>query len=208
MYTYLITAVAPRLRRHWPETTARRSNSAHNYDAALLLTHTHTLTPERRYQQRRIYTRIALGKNTAMDVVSGESSGGRGQLLLLYPLLFALQGWQVALGASVVVKTAPALLLHEGWLEVEALGSDLRSQRGLFLVGCAMTLMGLMNFRTTVATILEKRRYLAQKQRRASAVAAARGGSGSTAAAAATNGGSVGTAPAVGNASGSGKKGR
>ena len=43
---------------------------------------------QNRYQRRRMYTRIALGKNSAMDVVSGESSGTSGQLLLLYPLLF------------------------------------------------------------------------------------------------------------------------
>lgn len=35
-----------------------------------------------------MYTRIALGKSSAMDVVSGESSGTSGQLLLLYPMLF------------------------------------------------------------------------------------------------------------------------
>ncbi len=40
------------------------------------------------YQRRRMYTRIALGKDTAMAVVSGESSGSTGQLLLLYPMLF------------------------------------------------------------------------------------------------------------------------
>lgn len=44
---------------------------------------------QNRYQRRRMYTRIALGKNSAMDVVSGESSGSSGQLLLLYPLLFS-----------------------------------------------------------------------------------------------------------------------
>eukprot|EP00882_Tetradesmus_deserticola_P033437 GHRQ01038201.1.p1 GENE.GHRQ01038201.1~~GHRQ01038201.1.p1 ORF type:complete len:172 (+),score=42.43 GHRQ01038201.1:112-627(+) len=44
---------------------------------------------QNRYQKRRMYTRIALGKNSAMDVVSGESSGSAGQLLLLYPLLFS-----------------------------------------------------------------------------------------------------------------------
>ena len=43
---------------------------------------------QNRYQRRRMYTRIALGKNSAMDVVGGESSGGKGQLLLLYPMLF------------------------------------------------------------------------------------------------------------------------
>ena len=44
------------------------------------------------YQRRRMYTRIALGKNNAMDVVSGESSGSSGQLLLLYPLLLGKWG--------------------------------------------------------------------------------------------------------------------
>ncbi len=38
-----------------------------------------------------MYTRIAMGKNSPHDVVSGESSGAHGQLLLLYPMLFALQ---------------------------------------------------------------------------------------------------------------------
>lgn len=33
-----------------------------------------------------------------MDVVSGESSGGQGQLLILYPLLFALQGLEMYIG--------------------------------------------------------------------------------------------------------------
>ena len=45
-----------------------------------------------------MYTRIALGKNSAMDVVSGESSGGQGQLLILYPLLFALQSLEMYIG--------------------------------------------------------------------------------------------------------------
>jgi hypothetical protein len=53
---------------------------------------------QNRYQKRRMYTRIALGKNSAMDVVSGESSGSTGQLMVLYPLLFSeclcvLGGW-------------------------------------------------------------------------------------------------------------------
>ena len=54
---------------------------------------------QNRYQRRRMYTRIALGKNRAMDVVSGETSGGSGQLLFLYPLLFALQILQCWIGA-------------------------------------------------------------------------------------------------------------
>ncbi|KXZ54292.1 hypothetical protein GPECTOR_5g379 [Gonium pectorale] len=57
---------------------------------------------QNRYQRRRMYTRIALGRNSAMDVVAGESSGAAGQLVLLYPLLFTLQarlGW-VGAGAA------------------------------------------------------------------------------------------------------------
>ena len=44
-----------------------------------------------------MYTRIALGKSSAMDVVGGESCGSTGQLLLLYPMLFLLQGLQVCM---------------------------------------------------------------------------------------------------------------
>jgi hypothetical protein len=40
---------------------------------------------QNRYQRTRLYTRIALGKAMAMDVVSGESSGNFGQLYVLYP---------------------------------------------------------------------------------------------------------------------------
>lgn len=43
---------------------------------------------QNRYQRRRLYTRIALGKSNAMDVVGGESAGGQGQLYILYPFLF------------------------------------------------------------------------------------------------------------------------
>lgn len=74
---------------------------------------------QNRYQRRRMYTRIALGKNSAMDVVAGESSGSQGQLLLLYPMLFALQLCQFAIGAGVAYKTYPAFFSREGWIEVE-----------------------------------------------------------------------------------------
>ncbi len=68
---------------------------------------------QNRYQRRRMYTRIALGKNRAMDVVSGESSGGSGQLLFLYPLLFSLQILQCWIGApcfSVLSHIFPLLI--------------------------------------------------------------------------------------------------
>ena len=111
---------------------------------------------QNRYQRRRMYTRIALGKNSAMDVVAGESSGSRGQLLLLYPLLFAMQAWQFTVGVLVAHRTWPALLSHEGWLEMERCSSDLRGMRGTFLCGAVYAYMAAMNFANTVATITEK----------------------------------------------------
>ena len=53
---------------------------------------------QNRYQRRRMYTRIAMGKNRAMDVVSGESSGVAGQVLIIYPMLLALQASQFFIG--------------------------------------------------------------------------------------------------------------
>ena len=57
-----------------------------------------------------MYTRIALGKNSAMDVVSGESSGGQGQLLILYPLLFALQILEIWIGMQTAPPSPPGLM--------------------------------------------------------------------------------------------------
>jgi hypothetical protein len=175
---------------------------------------------QNRYQRRRMYTRIALGKNSAMDVVSGESSGSRGQLLLLYPLLFGglglggrapgcsrvdalwrgspqlrpiprggptpppsrrsrprldpnpsstppqpppaapphavMQAWQFAVGFLVALRTWPALLATEGWLDMERCQSDLRGMRGTFLCGLIYSYMAVMNFINTVATITDK----------------------------------------------------
>ena len=63
-----------------------------------------------------MYTRIALGKNAAMDVVSGESSGGYGQLLILYPMLFALQAFQLLIGEqSITLQNGKCLAWHSTW---------------------------------------------------------------------------------------------
>jgi hypothetical protein len=63
-----------------------------------------------------MYTRIALGKNSAMDVVGGESSGVPGQLLALLPGLFVLQGWQLFMGVRMMLHCGHALLDTRGWL--------------------------------------------------------------------------------------------
>ena len=66
---------------------------------------------QNRYQRRRMYTRIALGKNRAMDVVSGETSGGSGQLIILYPLLFGLQLGQCWIGADALWGRLPCVCM-------------------------------------------------------------------------------------------------
>lgn len=222
-----------------------------------ILTHLSFVTkPDQsaRYQRRRMYTRIALGKNSAMDVVSGEASGSRGQLLLLYPLLFGEQGsaaaparplrrlpttprsgllqaanaraphrrlrapgpplphplpsrvcntvspraavmqaWQCVVGVHVAVRTWPALLASEGWLDLERCQSDLRGMRGTFLCGCIYAALAIMNFVNTVATITDK--ASTNKARRKS-VGGGNGGGGVGGAAAAPEGAAGGGARA------------
>ena len=138
---------------------------------------------QNRYQRRRMYTRIALGRAAAMDVVSGESSGAAGQLLALYPFLFGLQAAQVAVGAQMVGATAAAALSREGWLDLEARESDLRGSRGVAVAGAAMVCMGLANFYHTVLTVLDKRVTRAARTRRGGGASGAggwRSGAGGT----------------------------
>ncbi|KAJ0968844.1 hypothetical protein J5N97_021721 [Dioscorea zingiberensis] len=60
---------------------------------------------QNRYQRQRLYTRIALGKAKRMDVVWGETAGVEGQLWLLYPILFILQGFEAFVG-MLLLRTA------------------------------------------------------------------------------------------------------
>lgn len=122
---------------------------------------------QNRYQRKRLVTRIALGKAMAMDVVSGESSGNFGQLLLLYPLLFWLQGLQANIGFTMVRRgwSAASAAPSEGWLDLEKHESDLRGSRGVLLVGGLMLIMAICNFRNTVATILQKRKVKTNMRR-------------------------------------------
>mmetsp|Transcript_16118 Transcript_16118/g.40956 ORF Transcript_16118/g.40956 Transcript_16118/m.40956 type:complete len:371 (-) Transcript_16118:92-1204(-) len=118
---------------------------------------------QNRYQRRRLYTRIALGKSNAMDVVGGESAGGQGQLYILYPFLFGLQFLQISLGTEILVANYGSILDVTGYLEMEPHETDLRGSRGVFYCGAAFFMMGCCNFYHTVLTIIRKRQVAREK---------------------------------------------
>jgi hypothetical protein len=113
---------------------------------------------QNRYQRRRLYTRIALGKSSALDLPGGDAAGAHGQLLVLYPALFALQALQAAVGAEMLRWTYRSLppLSVEGFLDPESGESDLWGSRGVALSGAAMLYMAGMNFWHTADTLAGK----------------------------------------------------
>ena len=113
---------------------------------------------QNRYQRRRMYTRIALGKNSAMDVISGEASGTFGQLSILYPVLFWMQALQFYIGIDMFLSTYWSLMSLEGFLDPERKESDLWGSRGVAVAGVMMMFMAVKNCQNTIATILGKSR--------------------------------------------------
>ncbi|EYU45355.1 hypothetical protein ABFS82_06G011600 [Erythranthe guttata] len=101
---------------------------------------------QNRYQRQRLYTRIALGKARRMDVVWGETAGVEGQLLLLCPILFVLQGFEAYVGL-LLLKTALA-------------GSSLGWQ--VITCGILLIIMAAGNFVNTVQTLVTKSRVKAK----------------------------------------------
>ncbi|KAG0568013.1 hypothetical protein M758_7G176600 [Ceratodon purpureus] len=104
---------------------------------------------QNRYQRQRLYTRIALGKAGRMDVVWGETSGVKGQLWVLYPLLFTLQAFQCYIGA---------LLLRTAIIE-----DDCEWQ----MVACGLLLIAMAfgNFSNTIATLVAKAKVKAKMKK-------------------------------------------
>lgn len=111
-----------------------------------------------RFQRRRMYTRIALGKASPMEVVGGESSGTSGQLKLLYPLLFFLQAYQVHVGASLVLLHREIMLSARGWLRAAEDQTAVVNGRGSFFLGTIFVVLGLGNLYNTFITLVQKRR--------------------------------------------------
>ncbi|EES04336.1 hypothetical protein BDA96_04G005500 [Sorghum bicolor] len=104
---------------------------------------------QNRYQRQRLRTRIALGKAKRMDVVAGETAGVEGQLLLLYPVLFILQGFEAYVGV-LLLQTA----LH-----------GLASQWQVVVCGILLVVMAVGNFVNTMETLLLKLRFKAKMKR-------------------------------------------
>ncbi|KAK1297390.1 hypothetical protein QJS10_CPB15g00820 [Acorus calamus] len=101
------------------------------------------------YQRKRLYTRIALGKAKRMDVVSGETSGVKGQLKFLSFALFFLQISEACVGL-LLLKTAVAGVVSE-WQVVAC--------------GILLVVMAVGNFVNTVQTLMAKSRFK-QRMRR------------------------------------------
>ncbi|CAL9078436.1 unnamed protein product [Musa textilis] len=104
---------------------------------------------QNRYQRQRLYTRIALGKAKRMDVVWGETAGERGQLLLLCPILFTLQGFEAYVG----------MLLFRVALV------DAASEWQAIVCGILLIVMAVANFVNTMQTLMEKSRAKARVKR-------------------------------------------
>ncbi|WPT10900.1 Transmembrane protein 120-like protein [Picochlorum sp. SENEW3] len=117
---------------------------------------------QNRYQRGRMYTRIALGKSSATDVIGGESSGSFGQLHVLYPVLFWMQILQFYIGIGMFWSSKWSWQSLEGFLDPEHPGSDLWGSRGVALAGLMMMYMALKNFQNTIATIVGKRKKVSR----------------------------------------------
>ncbi|KAJ9173829.1 hypothetical protein P3X46_016928 [Hevea brasiliensis] len=104
---------------------------------------------QNRYQRQRLYTRIALGKAKRMDVVWGETAGVEGQLWLLCPILFILQGFEAYVGL---------LLLRTAFVRVV-------SEWQVIFCGILLVFMAAGNFLNTVQTLVAKSRFKAKMKR-------------------------------------------
>ncbi|KAB5534888.1 hypothetical protein DKX38_017974 [Salix brachista] len=101
---------------------------------------------QNRYQRQRLYTRIALGKANRMDVVWGETAGVDGQLWLLYPILFILQGFEAYVGLQ-LLRTA---------------FKGVTSEWQVIFCGILLVFMAAGNFSNTVQTLMAKSRFKAK----------------------------------------------
>ncbi|ERN08213.1 transmembrane protein 120 homolog [Amborella trichopoda] len=104
---------------------------------------------QNRYQRQRLYTRIALGKANRMDVVWGETASVEGQLWLLYPVLFILQGFEAYIGILLLMTAVTSSV----------------SEWQVVVCGGLLVIMASGNFANTVQTLSAKLRFKAKMKR-------------------------------------------
>ncbi|KAF7133268.1 hypothetical protein RHSIM_Rhsim09G0211400 [Rhododendron simsii] len=104
---------------------------------------------QNRYQRQRLYTRIAMGKARIMDVVWGETAGVEGQLWLLAPILFILQGFEAYIG-MLLLKAALVGVISE-WQVITS--------------GILLIIMAVGNFLNTVQILGAKSRFKAKMKK-------------------------------------------
>ncbi|KAH7841723.1 hypothetical protein Vadar_033441 [Vaccinium darrowii] len=104
---------------------------------------------QNRYQRQRLYTRIAMGKARIMDVVWGETAGVEGQLWLLAPILFILQGFEAYVG-MLLLKAALVGVVSE-WQVITS--------------GILLIIMAVGNFLNTVQILGAKSRFKAKMKK-------------------------------------------
>lgn len=119
---------------------------------------------QNQYQRKRTYTRIALGRASAMDVASGEAAATSGQLRALFPALLAMQLAQAHTGAVCLaagLRGLRAALSPDGGEAARAAGrvliaTPLEWQAGV--VGCLFLVQAVGNLVSTYRSIADKRR--------------------------------------------------
>ncbi|CAL9067226.1 unnamed protein product [Musa banksii] len=116
---------------------------------------------QNRYQRQRLYTRIALGKAKRMDVVWGETAGVEGQLWLLCPILFILQGFEAYVGL-LLLRTAFVGVICE-WQASHCIKFYFDSD--VIVCGILLVLMAIGNFANTMQTLIAKSRFKAKMKR-------------------------------------------
>ena len=121
-----------------------------------------------------------------MDVVAADGSGMRGQVLLLIPVLWALQGWELWLGVSLLrdqllaafATNAAGATLGEQLAALfshpdEGVGSSAASivpgSGQLWLCGVLLSVIAVGNLHTTTVTLVNK--FAARRERRPASIA-------------------------------------
>ena len=114
------------------------------------------------YQKKRDYTNRALGRTARLDVSFSETlTEFPKELVLLVPFLIGSYAWQVWIGLQLLtVLIFEFDPLHTHW-------TLYREEVQVFITGCAIIVMGVGNFVSTVLTILDKRSAASKEKKKA-----------------------------------------